>query len=443
MSSDKKAAALAAKERGNKSFAKKTREGYEEALSAYQEAIENDPDDHVFYANCSACHIELGNDEYEPRKKVESYARALIAARECTSKGSEWAKGYVRQSAAEFELVGAIKKLEERKKQDEKWRKEDEERAEKDRKEGREPFLPDRKPDVQVDQGLKTIVEEASYNSCEASCRKGLELDPQSALLRTRLQALRDAGHPTDEAKDREMRDQTAAGECKAQGNAAFSAKRWKEAIDHYTKAMEQDPFDHVFCSNRSACYAESEEFEKALRDAERCIALNPQFAKGYSRQALALFHVGRYVEMEAAARKGLELDSSSVALQDLLKQAETETRETPEVQAQMHKFRQEKKQDAKMQELMKGLNMQGNNIQMFNPGDDFSGLLNGLKGGGGGFPGMGGFGGSGKARMTEEQMRGMAKAMSQASPSSTGAGYTSAPAETAKPEGPSSFAPQ
>jgi len=274
---------------------------------------------------------------------------------------------------------------------------------------------------------MGTIVEEASYNSCEASCRKGLELDPQSALLPTRLQALRDAGHPTDEAKDREMRDQKAAGECKAQGNAAFSAKRWKEAIDHYTKAMEQDPFDHVFCSNRSACYAESEEFEKALRDAERCIALNPQFAKGYSRQA----------------RKGLELDSSSVALQDLLKQAEIETRETPEVQAQMHKFRQEKKQDAKLQELMKGLDMQGNNIQMFNPGDDFSGLLNSLKGGGGGFPGMGVFGGSGKARMTEEQMRGMARAMSQASPSSTGAGYTSAPAETAKPEGPSSFAPQ
>ena len=63
-------------------------------------------------------------------------------------------------------------------------------------------------------------------------------------------------------------------------------------------------------------------------------------------------YALGRYVEMEAAARKGLELDSSSVALQDLLKQAETETRETPEVQAQMHKFRQEKKQDAKMQDV-------------------------------------------------------------------------------------------
>merc|ERR1719499_120765 len=153
------------------------------------------------------------------------------------------------------------------------------------------------------------------------------------------------------------MRDQKSAAEFKAQGNTFFSTKKWKEAIEFYTKALEQDPFDHVFYSNRSACYAESEEFDKALRDAERCIALSPQFAKGYSRQALALFHVGRYMEMEAAAKKGLELDPSSAALQDLLKQAQVETAETPEVQAQMHKLRQEKKQDAKLQDLMRGLN--------------------------------------------------------------------------------------
>jgi len=464
MASDKRALAVAAKERGNGLFAKKTREGYEQALTAYQEAIENDPDDHVFYANCAACHIELGSDTWEPSKKVESYARALRDARECTTRGPEWAKGYVRQSAAEFELVAATVKLAERKIQDEKWRKEDEERAEKDKKEGREPFLPDRKEKHVVDEGLHDIAKGASYSSCEASCRKCLDLDPSNALVRARLQTLRDAGHVTDEAKDKEMRDSTAAAACKAEGNAAFSAKKWKEGIESYTKAMAQDPVDHVFFSNRSACYAESEEFDKALKDADRCVALNPEFVKGYSRQAGALFHVGRYVEMEAAAKKGLEISSENAALQELLKQAQAETKESPEAQAHMHKLRADKRQDAKLQDLMKGLNMGGNNIQMFNPGSggDMSGFLNGLKGGGGGFPGMGGMGGfgggGGKAAMTEEQMRGMSRAMAQNPANAAGAGYTPpaasapapapaptepAPKSAAEPAGPTSFAPK
>merc|ERR1740123_1393434 len=125
------------------------------------------------------------------------------------------------------------------------------------------------------------------------------------------------------------MVDKGTASDMKAQGNTAFSAKNWSAALECYTKALEQNPFDHVFYSNRSACHAEQEDFDKALRDAEKCIALNPQFAKGFSRHAHALFHVGRFVEMEAAAKKGLEIDAASVPLQDLLKQAQTETCET------------------------------------------------------------------------------------------------------------------
>jgi len=298
--------------------------------------------------------------------------------------------------------------------------------------------IPSKKEEVVLEPSLAQIAENASYQSCEASCRRGLELEPDNLNLRQRLQAIRDAGHATDEAKDREMRDQKSAAEFKAQGNTAFSGKKWKEAIESYTKALEQDPFDHVFYSNRSACYAESEEFDKALRDAERCIALNPQFAKGYSRKGHALYHLGRYTEMEAAAKAGTSIDQSSSALQDLLKQAQVETREPPEVQKKMHELREKKRQDSKLQELMRGLNMQGNNIQMFN-GSDLSGLLGGLGGKGGGGYGGGFGGGSGMSAMTEEQMRGMARAMaSNPSAQSTPA----ANADAGSSSGPTAFAP-
>jgi len=102
----------------------------------------------------------------------------------------------------------------------------------------------------------------------------------------------------------------------------------------------------------------------------------------------------------------------------------------------------------------MRGLNMGGNGVQMFSPGGmgggvDLNSLLSGL-GGGGGMGGMGGFGNSGKSRMTEDQMRGMARAMAStpkgadASPS-RGGGCDATPAteaEAASGSCPATFGP-
>lgn len=47
-----------------------------------------------------------------------------------------------------------------------------------------------------------------------------------------------------------------AATEFKNQGNAAFSAGRFEEAIKLFSRAIEEDPTQHVFYSNRSGAYA-------------------------------------------------------------------------------------------------------------------------------------------------------------------------------------------
>ena len=49
------------------------------------------------------------------------------------------------------------------------------------------------------------------------------------------------------------------ANALKAEGNAAFSAGRYAEAVTHFSAAIELDPTNHVLYSNRSAAQARAQ----------------------------------------------------------------------------------------------------------------------------------------------------------------------------------------
>jgi len=98
----------------------------------------------------------------------------------------------------------------------------------------------------------------------------------------------------------------TTAAEFKAKGNAALQAKNFSEAIEHYTSAIRLDGANHVYFSNRSAAYLSKGDAHNALEDANACIGLNPEFAKGYSRKGAALHSLKRYNDSIAAFNDGL-----------------------------------------------------------------------------------------------------------------------------------------
>jgi len=52
-------------------------------------------------------------------------------------------------------------------------------------------------------------------------------------------------------------------------------------AIQSYSEAIELDPSNHVYYSNRSTCLAEMSRFAEAKADGERCILIDPTFVKG------------------------------------------------------------------------------------------------------------------------------------------------------------------
>jgi len=68
--------------------------------------------------------------------------------------------------------------------------------------------------------------------------------------------------------------------ELKSKANAAFTAGNNDEAIHLYTQAITLDENNHVLFSNRSAAYAKTNKYEDALKDAEKCITLKPDFVK-------------------------------------------------------------------------------------------------------------------------------------------------------------------
>ena len=66
-------------------------------------------------------------------------------------------------------------------------------------------------------------------------------------------------------------------------------AGQFDAAAKHFTAAIENDPTDHVFFSNRSACYASVGKLNAAIEDAEKCVELKPDWDKAHFRKAAAL----------------------------------------------------------------------------------------------------------------------------------------------------------
>ena len=82
----------------------------------------------------------------------------------------------------------------------------------------------------------------------------------------------------------------------KAEGNAAFKEGRYADAVQAYTTAIDADGSNATLYSNRSGAFSAAGEYARALADAERAVALRPEWAKGHTRQAAAMHGLGRYM---------------------------------------------------------------------------------------------------------------------------------------------------
>ncbi|KAI5594897.1 hypothetical protein BDE02_03G101500 [Populus trichocarpa] len=113
------------------------------------------------------------------------------------------------------------------------------------------------------------------------------------------------------------------AEEAKSRGNAAFSARDYATAVEHFTDAIALSPTNHVLYSNRSAAHASLHHYADALKDAKKTVELKPDWSKGYSRLGAAHLGLHQIQDAISAYKKGLEIDPNNEGLKSGLADAQ------------------------------------------------------------------------------------------------------------------------
>jgi len=116
----------------------------------------------------------------------------------------------------------------------------------------------------------------------------------------------------------------SAADEHKEAGNKAFAAKDFDEAIKCYTKAIQADPQNHVYFSNRSASHASKGQWQDAISDAKQCIKLDPAFIKGYYRLSTAQIESNDLDGANTTVKQGLNIEPGNKQLEKLARSVKT-----------------------------------------------------------------------------------------------------------------------
>jgi tetratricopeptide (TPR) repeat protein len=87
-----------------------------------------------------------------------------------------------------------------------------------------------------------------------------------------------------------------SAEEHKSQGDSAYRAGKFEKAVSLYSESLACNSDNHVVLSNRAAAYLKCKQWKAALKDAERCILLAPEWHKAHYRKACALYKLNKFL---------------------------------------------------------------------------------------------------------------------------------------------------
>jgi len=275
---------------------------FEEAITHYNKAIEVLPDEMSYYNNLAA--VKFEQKDYEAC--IETCKKAIEVGRAVRADYKIVAKSYARIGNA-------------------------------------------RKAQGKIDEAIRAYEDSL--------------MEDRTNEIQTKLKAMQAA---KKKAEVEAYVNPEKAEEVRLEGNELFKAGKFVEAIEKYSDAMKRNPNWHVPYSNRAACYQKLMEWQLALKDADKCVEMDPTFVKGWSRKAGIHFFLKEYhkamdaynmilkVEPDnAEAKNGLELVVSKVNEGGEDKERQARAMADPEIQQilgdpQMRSILNEMQQDPK-----------------------------------------------------------------------------------------------
>jgi len=97
----------------------------------------------------------------------------------------------------------------------------------------------------------------------------------------------------------------------KGQGNVAMQQKDYQKAVDLYSKAIDLNPANPIYLSNRAAAHSAMKQHDLAKEDAEMAVAADPKYTKAWSRLGLARFALGDAKGSMEAYKSGIDAEGN------------------------------------------------------------------------------------------------------------------------------------
>ncbi|KAF5184837.1 Hsp70-hsp90 organizing protein [Thalictrum thalictroides] len=251
---ERKAQAQKEKELGNAAYKKKD---FEKAIDHYSKAIELDDADISFITNRAAVYLEMG--KYE--ECIKDCDKAVERGRELRADFKMVAKALTRKGTAFVKMAKTSK---------------------------------DYEPAIEAFQ--KALTEHRNPDT---------------------LKKLNDAEKAKKDLEQQEYFDPQLADEEREKGNEFFKQQKYPEAVRHYTEALRRNPKDPRVYSNRAACYTKLGAMPEGLKDAEKCLELDPTFTKGYTRKGAIQFFMKEFDKALETYQEGLKHDPRNQELLD------------------------------------------------------------------------------------------------------------------------------
>ncbi|XVF13314.1 hypothetical protein REPUB_Repub08aG0198100 [Reevesia pubescens] len=251
---EKKDKALKEKEAGNAAYKKKD---FEAAIEHYTKAMELDDEDISYITNRAAVYVEMG--KYEDC--IKDCDKAVERGRELRSDFKMVARALTRKGTALVKMAKTSK---------------------------------DYEPAIETFQ--KALTEHRNPDT---------------------LKKLNEAEKAKKELEQQEYFDPKIADEEREKGNECFKQQKYPEAVKHYTESLRRNPKDPKAYSNRAACYTKLGALPEGLKDAEKCIELDPTFSKGYTRKGAVQFFMKEYDKALETYQEGLKHDPNNPELLD------------------------------------------------------------------------------------------------------------------------------